>query len=467
MTFREVKAPTWEGCWEAIRTKIQVLFDEHRTLLDTGTLSDREARDFRAVLDGTANAVLYERALTDLSRHLHRAHREKVVILIDEYDEPIHAGYIAGYGRQVLDFFRPFLTGGLKDNPHLHRAVMTGILRIARESIFSGLNNLAVYSLIRREFSTSFGFTEPEVQALLAQSGQSDKIESVRHWYNGYDFGGTVVYNPWSVLNFLADETSTARPYWLSTSSNDLVKKALEIWGPRVEPIMENLLEGGGLERVLDENVVLDDMHSREDTLWSLLVFSGYLRAEERSRGVGEQPAHFLSIPNREVRLLYANTFREWMHARLVERGGNAERLIQALLAGDAEGLEEELQALAEAVLSYHDVGVRSAEPLYHGFVLGLLTTLEPDYEVRSNRESGKGRPDVIVRPRQPGKPGVVMELKVARPGKKTPEQALEEGLAQIRDNDYIAELRATGASPVHAFAVAFDGKNVAVRSLG
>jgi hypothetical protein len=336
-------------------------------------------------------------------------------------------------------------------------------LRIARESIFSGLNHLAVYSLIRSEFSTSFGFTEPEVFALLEEAGRAGSMDLVRAWYNGYDFGGTVVYNPWSVLNYLADEQGEARPYWLSTSSNDLVKGALEVWGPQIEPAIEVLLDGRGVERILDENVVLDELLTREDALWSLLVFSGYLRAEKRSRGQNEQPAHLLSIPNREVRLLYAGTFRDWMKTRLAQRGGNVDRLVRALFDGDAESLEEELQALAEAVLSYHDVGIRSAEPLYHGFVLGLLTTLEPDYEVRSNRESGKGRPDVLIRPKQAGKPGVVMELKVARPGKKTLAQALEEGAAQIRDGDYAAELRASGAMPVHAFAVAFDGKQVGV----
>lgn len=464
LTFRDIKAPTFELCWEAIRKKIEVLFDEHRAVLDAGVLSEREARDYRAILDRTAGRVLYERALGDLSAYLRRATGEQVVILIDEYDEPIHAGHVGGYGREVLDLFRALLTSGLKDNPHLFRGVLTGILRIARESIFSGLNNLGVYSLLRHEFSTCFGFTEPEVRGLLERSGRADQIETVRYWYNGYDFGGTVIYNPWSALSFVADAQAQARPYWLSTSSNDLVKQALVAWGGRAEPILEALLEGGGIERVIDENVVLGEILLHEEALWSLLVFSGYLRAEERSRGPGEQPAHLLSIPNREVRLLYTGTFRDWMRARLVERGGSADRLIAALLGGDAEVLEEELSALAEAVLSYHDAGIRSAEPFYHGFILGLLTLMEADHEVRSNRESGKGRPDVIIRPRKPGRPGAVLELKVAR-GKRTLEQALEEGVRQIEEKGYLAELRAAGADPAYGFAVAFDGKAVRVRA--
>ena len=431
LTFKGIKQDGYEACFRAIKAKIEILFDEHRYLLDGGHLSEREAAEYQEVLARSANENVYERALGDMSRYLRRHHGERVVILIDEYDEPIHAGYIHGYAREVLGFFRAFLSEGLKGNAHLFKAVLTGILRIARESTFSGLNNLAVYSLLRSEFSSCFGFTEPEVERLLAEAGRSDRIGDVRHWYNGYNFGGTVVYNPWSVLNFLADERAQARPYWLSTSSNDLIKQMLEVWGPQIEPTMEALLAGGGLERVLDENVVLDELLVREDALWSLLVFSGYLKAEERSRGLSETPSHFLSIPNREVRLLYAGTFQDWMRTRLTERGGNADRLVRALFAGDAEGLEDELSALCEAVLSYHDKGVRSAEPLYHGFILGLLTMLEADYEVRSNRESGEGRPDVLVRPRRPGQPGVVLELKVARPGKKTLEQALDEGVAQ------------------------------------
>ncbi len=465
MTFREVKASTYEECWADLRKKVEVLFREHQSLLEADVLGEGESKDYRAILEGTAEPVLYRRALGDLSKYLHRTTGQKAILLIDEYDEPIHAGYIHGYAAEVLEFFRAFLSAGLKDNPHLERAVVTGILRVARESIFSGLNNLAVYSLLRSEFSSCFGFTEPEVEVLLEKAGRSTQLEIVRGWYNGYDFGGTVVYNPWSVLNFLADSQGEARPYWLNTSSNDLIKQSLEIWGPRVEPVMEALLEGGGVERVLDENVALGELEHSEEALFSLLVFSGYLKAEKRSRGPGEQAAHFLSIPNREVRLLYAGTFRSWMRRNLIERGGNADRLLKALLSGDAETLEDQLQALAEAVVSHHDVGIRNAEPFYHGFILGLLTLLEEDYELRSNRESGLGRPDVMIRPRRPGKAAIVLELKVARRGKSL-DKALEEGLAQIAEKEYVAELASAGASQVHAFAIAFDGKEVRVQAV-
>jgi hypothetical protein len=305
------------------------------------------------------------------------------------------------------------------------------------------------------------------VTALLDRSGRRDRLEAVRAWYNGYLFGGEVIYNPWSVLGFLDAGDAEPGPFWLSTSSNDLVRELLERYALRLQAVFEALLEGGGVERVLDENVALGEIREDEDALWSLLVFSGYLKAERRSRGPMEQAAHFLSIPNREVRLVYATTFRRWMNARMTGHGGRLETLTRALLDGDAERFEEQLQAFVANLLSYHDPGTLDPERVYQGFVVGLLAVLEPGHQVRSNRESGKGRPDVLIRPAQPGKPGAVLELKVARPGKKTLEQALDEGLAQLRANDYGAELRAAGAAPVHAFAVAFDGKEVRVQAAG
>ncbi|MFS8068406.1 MAG: AAA family ATPase, partial [Byssovorax sp.] len=447
--------------WEVIRKRLSSLFAEHRALLDSGALLEEEARRYHQILDGTADLSVCTDALLDLSTYLHRVHGEKVIILLDEYDAPIHAGVAGGFLRQVLDFFRLFSTQGLKGNPHLFKAVLTGILRIAKESVFSGLNNLAVYTLLRPEFSTCFGFTEPEVMALLERAGRSGLLEAVRGYYNGYSFGGTAIYNPWSILNFLQDGDARLRPYWVSTSSNDLIHEALRRHAFSIQPEIEALLSGAAVEREIDENVVLSDLETRLDAVFGLLVFSGYLRAEEVPGESLEIRPHALSIPNREVRQVYTSTFRDLLREQL---GGDraVERLKRALLTGDAEALEEELGAFTQNVLSYHDTA-RRPEQVYHAFVIGLLATLEPEYEVRSNRESGKGRPDVIIRPKQAGRPGAVLELKVAKPGKKTLDQALAEGVAQIQERDYASELRAAGASPVHAFAVAFDGKEVRV----
>ena len=228
---------------------------------------------------------------------------------------------------------------------------------------------------------------------------------------------------------------------------------------------MDLLLEGGSIERELDENVALTELREDEGALWSLLVFSGYLRAEAGVAPPNDVPPYRLSIPNREVRAVYAGVFRLWMRERMRGHGGSVDRLRAALLDGDVEALEEQLQAFTTNLLSYHDTTSLDPEQVYQGFVVGLLAALEPEYQVRSNRESGRGRPDVLIRPVQPGRPGVVLELKVARSPRKTLERALEEGLEQIRAHDYAAELRAAGASVVHAFAVAFDGKRLSVRA--
>ncbi len=480
MTWKGIKAETWELGWEEIRERIAALFREHDDLLDGGHLDEVEARDFSAVVDGSAGRAVYELALLDLSRLLERRHRTPVVILIDEYDEPIHAAYLHGYAKQALAFYRAFLGEGLKGNPHLFKGVLTGILRIARESIFSGLNNLAVYSLLRPETSTCFGFTEPEVVALLERAGIADRLDDVRRWYDGYRFGDTVVYNPWSILNYVASQDKLLRNYWVTTSSNDLVRDMLARHALRIQPALTALLEGGSVERRVNEDVVLADLEDDEGALFDLLVFSGYLRAERVVDDTREEIYHRLSIPNREVREVYATTFQRWTRERLGGGESGVERLKKALFAGDAPALQEALQAFTMSLLSYHDVqaGKEEAaggpvsprlrtEQVIQAFVIGLLATLEPEWEVRSNRESGLGRPDVMIRPRRPGKPGVVLELKIAGKGGKKPEAALREGLAQIRDNAYLAELTAAGASPVHAFAAAFDGKRVWVRAVG
>ncbi|HSO00306.1 MAG TPA: AAA family ATPase [Candidatus Nanopelagicales bacterium] len=466
MSFKGTKAETHEVCWERIKVKIQALYHEHRALLDEGRLDEWDSRDFRAILDGTAHEALYGASLLKLTGYLHRAYGVPAVVLIDEYDEPIHAAYLHGYAGPVLDFFRTFLTDGLKGNPHLHRGVLTGILRIAKESIFSGLNNLGVYTLLSYDFSTSFGFTEADVRALLEKAGVPELLDAVRGFYNGYLFGGQAIYNPWSILSFLDSAEKQLRPYWMATSSNDLVRELLQTHAVALQAEMEVLLAGGSVEKRIDERVVLGSLREDAESIWSLLVFSGYLKADQGELVIGQPPPPcLLAIPNAEVGEVYRTTFHAWMDQGLKAEGGALKALLAALLQGRAEAFEQQLQAFARHVLSYHDVGASDPERFYQGLMLGLLAGLEPDYEVRSNRESGDGRPDVMIRPRRAGRPGVVLELKTARRGEKTLARALQEGLRQIRQGDYEAELRAGGAAQVHSFVVAFDGKEVRVQA--
>jgi hypothetical protein len=415
------------------------------------------------------------RSLRELSDYLARHHGRRVVILIDEYDTPIQSGYLNGFFDEVTLFFRNFFSAALKDNPSLFKGVLTGVLRVARENLFSGLNNIIVSSILHdRRYATSFGFTEAEVagvldrarpdgapaeQAAALPAHAPPRLDEIRAWYDGYLFGGEVIYNPWSILNYVA--TGALRPYWVNTASPDLLQDLIARRGLGLSSETEALLRGEPVEARIDENIVLRDLDQQPEALWSFLLFSGYLTPRSVREELGEIIAS-LAIPNLEVRLAFRDLFRSWLRRGLPERR-HAEGLLRALLEGDAPSLEALLERLLVTVMSYQDPAGREPEKLYHGFILGLLVQLEGEYDVRSNRESGLGRADVLVRPRAPGHPGVVLELKVPQRG-ETPEQALLAAARQVRDRRYAAELVAAGAAPVHELVAVFDGKRAWVR---
>ena len=464
MTFKDVKAATFELALSAIRQEIARAYREHRYLLQGETLDEQERRDFVRILGKEGDETLYWGALRELSAHLHRHHGEKVVILIDEYDTPIHAGFSAGYDDPIVGFFRNFLSGGLKDNPHLWKGVLTGILRIAKESIFSGLNNLSVYSILEPEFAASFGFTPDEVARLARAVGREASLPEIARWYNGYRFAGEVVYNPWSVLNFLASADQVLRPYWLSTGSMDLVRDLLVARAEEHAGEIEALLRGKSITKLVDENVSLRDLPPGTDAVWGFLLFTGYLTAT-RVRRHDEIVEVRMKVPNREVRAAYRTVFRTWL-ARALGDGERVGDLARALLAGDAETAQRLLQTLVLRSLSFHDTGKGPGEPerVYHAFMLGLLVWLGPRYRVSSNREAGYGRCDLMIAPRAAGQPGVVMELKtVDKARKETPAKAMAAALRQLRAREYAAELRAAGAGVVREIGVVFDGKQVKV----
>ncbi len=463
LTFKDVKVPTWERCLASLADVVAGAYRSQRWLLDHPALHEDERRRFRLVLEEGASITVLENALRDLTEYLTRATGEQAVVLVDEYDTPIHAGFVGGFYEAVVGFFRNFLSGGLKDNPHLFRGVVTGILRVARESIFSGLNNLAVHSLLGRRYATAFGFTEAEVARLADLAGARNLLDDLREWYDGYLFGGQVVYNPWSVLSCLANPDDGHRQYWISSSSNDLLRDLLTRGGLGSPEALETLLTGGGVERRVEENVVLGDLDRRADAVWSLLLFSGYLKATDVRPG--EETRAVLSIPNREVLSIYRSTFSNWLQAGLGD-ASLVRRLLSALLSGDARTFGRYLTDLLRDTLSYHDLGGRQPERVYHAFIAGLLVQLSEEYEVRSNRESGYGRYDVMVLPRTAGRAGVVLELKVPDEDEAV-DAALDGALRQLADREYAAELRARGADPVHELAAVFDGKRAYVRRAG
>jgi hypothetical protein len=464
MTFKDVKPRSWEDCLAGMANVLARTYGEHRYLLTEGNLAAEDARLFTAVLERRAAKSELIIALQLLSRLLAKHHGEKVVILLDEYDSPIHAGYTNRYYDDVIAFFRDFLSGGLKDNADLFKGVLTGILRVARESLFSGLNNIRVYGILQPKLVTGFGFTEPEVRGLLEAAGQSAALDGVRAYYNGYLFGGEAIYNPWSVLCFLDGGDSVFRPYWIDTSSNELVRELL-LTGPQgVQAGLEALLAGGTLDRRIDENIVLRDLGSRPDAIWSFLLFTGYLKAVEVAMIDGRQWCK-LAVPNTEVAIALADMAQAWLET---QTGGSdaLQSFLDALLRGEAVVVERHLAHMLKVNLSFFDTASPEPERFYHGLVVGLLAGLAPRYEVRSNRESGYGRCDVMILPKAPGQPGVVLELKrVDTESGETKEKAFAAAFRQIRERDYPAELRERGATPIHVLAAVFDGKRVFVRT--
>ncbi|MBK8256821.1 MAG: AAA family ATPase [Polyangiaceae bacterium] len=463
LTFKDIKPTSWEDCLHGMLNVLSKTFKAHRYLLNEGQIEPEDARLFTAILDRRATKADLTIALDLLSRLLAEHHGCKVLILLDEYDSPIHAGYTNKYYDEVVAFFRDFLSGGFKDNPHLWKGVLTGILRVAKESMFSGLNNIDVFSILRTQLSAAFGFTESEVYALAEAAGQAGNMDGIRDYYNGYLFGGQAIYNPWSVLSFFNRGDGVLRPYWIETSSNDLVR-ALLLTGPRgVKAELETLLAGGTVDKPIDENIVLRDISTHSDAVWSFLLFTGYLKAVELSFVEGIQSAT-LAVPNTEVSLALRSMARAWLQAQ-VGSSDELKELLDALLRGDAPTVERHLAQMVQVNLSFFDTSPPQPERFYHGLVVGLLAGLAPRYDVRSNRESGYGRCDVMVLPKTVGQPGVALELKsVHTDAGETVEKAFRAAFRQLAEKDYAAELRARGATPIIQLAAVFEGKRVFVR---
>lgn len=453
LTFKDVKQRTWAESMVAIRGVLSTEVGRHAAAVTDA----RVPGEVRQRLEATrAEQGDPARTLLDLSQALAVHHGQKVVLLIDEYDASVLNAWEHGHYDEAISFFRGLLSPGLKDNPFLYKGVLTGILRVSRESMFSDLNNVKVYSLLDRDRGEFFGFTEPEVLRLLDAFGRSSEVDDVRRWYNGYRFGTTTVYNPWSIMMMLAQPRSELGPHWINTSTNALVRSLL-LENAGLSDDIGTLIRGGSIEREIDDNVALRDL--RGDHIWSLFLFSGYLRAEAVRIEEGMSFVT-LSVPNIEVRTIWSGTFREWLR----DRTGGIEPLHAAILEGDAEATEWILAHMLRLNVSSHDVASDQDEVFYHAFVLGLLVTLERTHAVRSNREVGRGRADVQIIPKRPGLPGVVIEFK-----RRQVTTALwvtaEEARAQIEARAYGVELDAAGASPIHKLGIAFGGKEVVVRA--
>jgi hypothetical protein len=430
-------------------------YRRHDYLLDSDVLKTEEEETYRGITKGNAKYSDYCDALKNLSAHLEAYHKEKTIVLIDEYDVPINAGFLHGYYDDVVDFLRAFLSEGLKTNEHLWRAVLTGCMRVAKESIFTGLNNLDVLSILKNECSEYFGFTQKEVELMAEYYEIEDRLPVIKQWYDGYLFGNSEVYNPWSIINYVRDNPDFPAPYWANTSGNELVKQLISKGDGELKSELLDLMEGKEIEKYVNDNVVFPDLGKSSEHVWNFLLFSGYLRLGQ-SRFEQRKKLYKLTIPNEEVMLIYDDIILDWTTEGL--HGRDFDNMLLALLTGQDEYFSDMLNKYLINSLSYFD----TAESFYHGMFIGMAMRLASKYDARSNRESGLGRFDIMLVPKNPTDNGVVIEFKIPT-SRESIENAAEKALDQIEKKKYEQELISAGCAQVYKYGIAIKDKEAFV----
>ena len=448
LSLKDLKALTWEQMEKAIKSAISRLFSEYKYLLND--LDKFDTLTFENILLKNTELEDLKEALKFLTRILYEKYNKKVVVLIDEYDSPLVSAYINGYYEKAKDFFKTFYSTVLKDNSYLQMGVLTGIIRVIKAGIFSDLNNLSTYTILSDVYTDSYGLTEEEVEKSLKYYGIEQEISNVKDWYDGYKFGDSEVYNPWSILNFL--QYKELRAYWVDTSGNDLIKDVLKIVTKNTIEALERLFNGEGLKQNISGTSDLSKLLS-EDELWELMLFSGYLTVEEKI----DQDNYVLRLPNKEVRTLYRKTFFE----RYFGRGSKLLYLMEALTENRIDEYEERLQEILLTSVSYNDTK-KGNEAFYHGLIMGMGLYLEGEYITKSNIESGLGRYDFVIEPKNKTKRAYIMEFKSTDNIEKL-EEVSKEALRQIEDKKYDISLKQNGIKDITYMGIAFCGKQIKI----
>lgn len=466
LSFANVKERDYPSTVLRICQLVTDLYRRNKFLLESEVLSEEEKDEYRNI-NMSMPEVVATMAIHKLSEYLYRYYGKKVIILLDEYDTPMQEAYIDGYWEQMVGFTRSMFNASFKTNPYMERAIMTGITRTSKESVFSDLNNLTVVTTTTERYTDSFGFTQDEVNQALKEYGLYEQVAEVKKWYDGFVFGTTKdIYNPWSILNFL--ENRKFATYWANTSSNSLVEKLIREGSANVKMIMEDLLTGKCLHTQIDEQVVFAQLDYSEYAIWSLLLASGYLKVikyEINLESGGEE--YDLALTNKEVKIMFERMIREWF-SRFTS---NYNDFVKALLAGDTKAMNAYMNRVALATFSYFDTGrnpSEAAEPerFYHGFVLGLMVDLADRYIISSNRESGYGRYDVLLKPRNKQDDGIILEFKVRdSEDEKTLSETVKAALKQIDEQCYVATLIQEGVveEKIRKYGFAFEGKKVLI----
>lgn len=469
ISFASVKENTFEQARESIYRILIDVYNKNQFLLKSGLLEEEEKRYFMNISTDMSetDATI---SLHKMSDFLSRYYKQKVIILLDEYDTPMQEAYVNGYWDKIVSFIRALFNSTFKTNPYLERAIMTGITRVSKESIFSDLNNLEVVTTTSEKYADKFGFTEAEVVQALDEYGLDERKAEVKQWYDGFTFGNKKdIYNPWSIINYL-DKKKVA-PYWANTSSNSLAGTVIREGNVQTKEAFETLLRGDSIITELDEQIVYGQLDLDEDAIWALLVASGYLKVKrhwiDASQFGSWKQLYELELTNFEVRVTFANIVRGWF----AQASGDYNAFIKALLNDDTEAMNAYMNRVSQRIFSTFDVGKKPSEQseperFYHGFVLGLMVELIDQYEVKSNRESGFGRYDVVLKPRDIRKKAMILEFKVFNPNKETVlEDTVKNALKQIKEKNYAAELLEAGIvkENIKMYGFAFKGKKILI----
>lgn len=458
LSLKDIKARKWQYAFDALKYIISVEYMRHSELKRSSELEEADIELYNRIVKNQAGYMEYVFSLQALSRMLHQHHKQAPVIIIDEYDTPIQEGFVNGYYDDAVEFIRSFFSAALKDNPHARQIVMTGILRIAKESIFSGLNNIRVFSVLDKKFSEFFGFTTSEVQQMAAYYEQTDKLPELKAWYDGYKFGDTEIFNPWSVINYFSNNCQ-AMPYWVQTSANTIIQEILKTYNDDTYRNLHALLGKTEVQSIVRTNIIYPKLKEPQTNILGFLLMTGYLKSTGTELDARGDYICRLSIPNKEIKTIYYNEILSLLTEDIGEN--TVMNLANALYDKDAAKIKEALNKFMLKTISYYD---NLKENYYHGLMLGLLAIGESNYDIRSNRESGLGRYDIQLIPKKSALPGIIIEVKAADKDAGVELSKLAQtALKQIEEKKYDTELCAQGVNDIIKYGVAFKGKTVEI----